>query len=180
LDLQSSRTYSTTSGLSVSSGDSDGFGYGAIAQIGWDVPHNDKISFLPYLELEWSKSKLNAYQEAGGAFPAQYGEQEREQVILRWGTEATYQYNPDLYLTGRVALAHRVMDDGGGATASASGGLVNVALMPTEYDQGWGETGVDVDWHLGNKTRLLGSIAGRTGRTEEPFARGMIAVIYNF
>jgi probable HAF family extracellular repeat protein len=180
LTLDSSRGYMNGGGRDYSYGESEGYGYGASARLGYemDVIPERGMTVTPYIETEYSKTKLDSYDEKHGPFPASYTEQSGERVIGRAGVELSHDIGEHVTLRGRVAYAERLHEDDESVTASSTG--LAMSLSPNKLDDRWGEGGVSVLWKAGDDLSFSADISGRTGKTEDPYARATIGMTLGF
>src|SRR3546814_4359180 len=92
---------------------------------------------MPFAEIRWAKTKLDAYEEEGGAFPAQFSDQTADDLTSRLGAEVSHRLTPALEVQVRAAWAHRVSGDGGSLTATTLG--LTQTLSGTQGDRDWAE-----------------------------------------
>lgn len=167
-------------GRSYSYGESDGYGYGASARLGYemDVLPERGMTVMPYIEAEYSKTKIDSYDEKHGPFPASYSDQNGERVIGRVGVEVSHDIGERVTVRGRAAYAERLHDAEEDVTASSTG--LTMTLSPNAVDDRWGEGGVTVLWRAGDDLSFSADISGRTGKTEDPYARATVGMTLGF
>ncbi|HET8728340.1 MAG TPA: autotransporter domain-containing protein, partial [Alphaproteobacteria bacterium] len=166
LDVETDRHYRNGAAIDGSRGETDGIGYGVAVRGGWEVPVRIDTSVMPYAELRWTKTRLDAYEEEGGAFPAQFSDQTAHELTSRLGLEVSHRLTPALEVQARAAWAHRLDGDGGSLTATTLG--LTQTLSPTQGDRNWAEGAVAAVWKVTDATTVMAEIGGRTGRTPEP------------
>ncbi len=180
LTLDSSRGYLNGGGRSYSYGESEGYGYGASARLGYEMDILPERGFTatPYIETEYSKTKLDGYTEQQGPFPASYSDQSGERVIGRAGLELSHDIGDTVTVRGRAAYAHRLHDAEDTVTASSTG--LTMTLSPNKVDNNWVEGGVSLLWQADDNIHLSADLSGRTGRTEDPYARATLGLSMGF
>lgn len=166
LDIDLKRNYMNGAGLSTSTAETEGMGYGAVLHTGFDLPTSYGFMVTPYAELEASRTKIDGYKEIGGAFPATVSKSTSDQITSRLGTKLSYPLSDKLVLSGTAAYAHRLKQGNNSVTASTTG--FSGAIGAAEGDKNWAETSVAVDWQATESTRLTTNLSGRSGRVSEP------------
>ena len=180
LTLDSSRGYMNGGGRSYSYGESEGYGYGGSARLGYemDVLPERGFTATPYIEAEYSKTHLDHYAEDQGPFPANYSDQSGERVIGRVGVELSHDVGETVTVRGRAAYARRLHDAENDVTASSTG--LTMTLTPNAVDDQWAEGGVSVLWQADENMHLFADLSGRTGKTEDPYARATVGLTMGF
>lgn len=180
LTLDSSRGYMNGGGRSYSYGESEGYGYGASARLGYEIDVLPERGFTatPYIETEYSKTHLDHYNEQHGPFPASYSDQDGERVIGRAGVELSHDVGETVTVRGRAAYARRLYDAKDQVTASSTG--LTLTLSPDAVDDQWGEGGVSVLWQADKNVHVSADLSGRTGKTEDPYARATLGLTVGF
>ena len=174
LSVDTDRHYYNGAGIDGSNGETDGVGYGAAVRGGWAFPVHRDISVMPYVELRWSKTKLDGYTETDGPFPATYSDQKSERTTSHVGLQGDLGVTPDLRVYPRVAWGHQLYSDEGTLTATTIG--LTQTLNPGPEDRSWAEGAIAAIWRLSDRMTLSAELAGRTGDTAEPEASLMIGI----
>ena len=105
-------------------------------------------SFTPYADLSQARSRVDAYTENGGGFPARFDNRMEKATEAHMGIDVTYAISSSTKLRGRVEAAHRFEKN-----ASATNGNVlglfafNLPGQPIKRD--WLRTGIGLDTKLG-------------------------------
>ena len=178
LDVHMDRHYMNGGGIDSSSGDTSGVGYGAAIRVGYERSINDKISILPFLETEWSSSRLNDYTEAGGGIPAMFGEQRSHQLKGRVGAEVGYAFEDGLSIKGWGSYGHMINSSGNAVSVSVMG--LNSSLDGGSGDEGrnWGEAGTVVNYRVNDKLMVNGTIATEFDTTTSPSVNATMGVVW--
>lgn len=178
LNVDSKRNYLNGASLDSSSGETEGYAYGTAVRLGYELPHDkDAVAFMPYTELQYSRSKLNAYTETGGAFPADISKQTGKSFISLLGLEASKAVTPKLTVRGRGAWGHRYTDDNQVTVTAAS---ITQTLTGDGDDKNWAEMGMTVNYKLSDDTTISADIQGRSGKTSDPQINVGVGLVWNF
>ncbi len=147
-DTRLNRNYMNGVNVDTSSGRPDAQSTALRARLDWkDVAQLGAFSLSPYAAWTWMETKLDAYTETGGGFPAQF-------AAARWRTN-------DLRLG--LEAVHRFDDSTSGVNGQVVG-LWNFGLPGQQVKQTWGRVTADVDHRLSNTTALtFGANAATTG-----------------
>lgn len=172
LDLDMDRHYMNGASVDRSHGDTDGIGYGASVYAGWAVPVDKATTVTPHGVLEYSRAKLDAYAEEGGAFPASYGDHTMYRWASRLGAAVDHRLTENVTVGATAGWGHRLKGDGGSYSASAAG--FTLPLTGGQGDRDWLEGGVHGSLKLPSAALLTASMTARTGKVEE--ARADITV----
>ena len=100
----------------------------------------------PYVDLTYTESKLDAYTETGGGFPARFDSRKEKATELRLGANMEMPLGGAL-LTGLLEAVHRFEKDGA-RTSGEVIGLFGFDLDGTDYKQDWLRAGVGVEGKL--------------------------------
>lgn len=179
LNVDVERRYINGGGFDQSRGETEGIGYGASVRAGWEVPVAHDISFMPYAELQITRTELDGYTETGGGFPATFDDQELQQITSRLGAQLSYDITPDFTLKTRAAWAHRIDEDHDDLRVSTTG-FTGILSDSGSGDRDWAEAAIGGVWRITNATLLTGELSARTGRVEDPAAVATIGVQVNF
>jgi probable HAF family extracellular repeat protein len=178
VNVDMSRGYMNGASLDGSQGETSGLAYGVAGQVGWSFHVSDKDNLMPYSELRWSKTKLDAYTETGGAFPASYGSQDYNSTSMRLGFQNDYQLTPQFDFTSRLAWGHRLDSGKNSITATAAG--LTQSLGVSGGDKNWFEGAVGGGWQATDTLRLNGEVSARSGDTAEPQVTFMLGAVVSF
>ena len=80
-------------------------------------------NFTPYTSLTYTRSKLDAYTETGGGFPASFNEVKDHNTVLRIGLDGVHSLTNDIRLLTRAEAAYRFEDE----TAATSGTITGLS-----------------------------------------------------
>ncbi|HOO51332.1 MAG TPA: autotransporter outer membrane beta-barrel domain-containing protein, partial [Alphaproteobacteria bacterium] len=179
LELDTNRGYINGSGLDFSKGSTEGFSYGSATRLGWEMslPNNITI-IMPYIEGHYSRTKINGYQENGGAFSANFTELDSENISSHVGIEINQEITPTLELIVRSAWGHKVSGEEGQITANVSGIMQNM-----NWDAGntnWAETTIGASWEATPDLHIATEVTGRSGSVSQPAAHINIGAKYKF
>lgn len=104
------RRYMNGAGTAVSSGDTDGWGVGARAFLGWT--YATPLGHLtPYGSYSISQTHIDGWTENAGPFPAQFNDVTDRLQILRFGLEDEVQISQQISVWGDLAWTYRIGDD---------------------------------------------------------------------
>ena len=163
-DTQMSRHYANGASVDSSKASPDAAAYAVRARLDWkDAAAIGKFSLSPYVAYTWSKTKLDAYTETGGGFPAQFGASSWSTDDLRFGsaTKISLSNNTDLRLG--LEGVHRFDDNTSGIKASVIGlSAFNNSLPGQQVTQTWAHTTADVDCRLTEKLALTTGASAAT------------------
>ena len=178
LDQDTHRGYMNGAGTSSSHGETQGWGYGAAGQAGWqfDLPYRSSVT--PYAELDWSKASLGDYTESGGPFPARFGDMDGHRTVGRLGASLAHGLTPALTVSAGGAWGHRLGGQGAGLEATAEG--LTVTRGADAGDRDWAEGSVGALWRITGRTSLSAALSAHTGRTPEPQETGTVGVRVRF
>ncbi|MCX5656684.1 MAG: autotransporter domain-containing protein, partial [Candidatus Omnitrophica bacterium] len=117
----------------------------------------------PYVVYTWSQTKLDAYTETGGGFPAQFSSSTWRTNDVRLGVAARTALSGLINLRLGLEAVHRFEDSASGSSGQAIG-LWSFNLPGQSIDQTWGRATVDVDRRLSDTVALtLGVNAATSG-----------------
>jgi probable HAF family extracellular repeat protein len=103
-------------------------------------------NLTPYASLTYARSKLDAYTETGGGFPASFNEMRDHSTVVRAGIDGVHTLDNNIRLLARGEAAYRFEDE----TAATSGtiiGLSGFSFAGQDTNQFWlrGGLGAEVD-----------------------------------
>lgn len=176
LDVDTTRAYLNGATVNVSSGETSGMGYALAGRAGYEFSLTDSTKLMPYGELEWSRTRLDAYTETGGSIPAAVGEQTSRRLVSRLGTEASMALSEDTTARLRGAWGHRLSGDNGSVFVTALGLGQTISAAQSKDD--WAEAGASIS-HDFSKTMTLGAaVDGRFAGSSESNASFTLSLIY--
>ena len=176
VELDSERNYVNGGGIDSSRGESEGQAYAATLRAGWELS-DSSLSFMPYAQLEASRTNMGAYVEQGGAFPSTVERATTEQLNGLIGLEVSQQFD-DLELRGRTAWGHRFSADAAGVTTTVAG--FTQTVQGGESARNWVEIGASSNYNLSKDLTLMGDLSGRLGETSDPAGSFMLGLKYSF
>jgi len=138
-----------------SSGRADFNTVAARLRVDWeDVSRLGDLGLTPYADVSHSSTRLDAYTESGGAFPAHLNARKQRNTDIRVGSDFAYPLSSDNKVLGRLEAAHRFQ----GAGTSISGtllGLFDFDLPTQTTKRDWLRASVGVQSKLGGGTFTL-------------------------
>lgn len=158
-DLSTKRNYRNGAAVDRSQGETDGMGYALAVRAGYEMPLENRLSLLPFAELEWSKTKIDGYVETGGGIPATVGEQNSDKLVSRLGAELSKSFDNGMTTRLRAAWGHRLSGDNSPVTVTAL--TITQSLQGANDKEDWAELGVGAGYDLTDALRLSGNIDTR-------------------
>ena len=172
-DTKLSRHYMNGASVDGSHASPDSNVYALRARLDWkDATAIGRFSLSPYAAYTWSKSKLDAYTETGGGFPAHFAASTWTTNDLRVGTAITTALSPATDLRLGAEVAHRFEDNTSGVNGQVVG-LFSFALEGQHITQTWTRATVDVDHRITDKVAF--TIGGNTATTGGDASWGVTA-----
>ncbi len=156
-DADIRRGYMNGAGEASSSGETDGAGYGGLVRAGYAFALDDRNRLEPFAQYEAVHSRLDAYAEKGGPFPAEISKMSQTDQIGRLGAELRHRFRPDAWIWGSAAWAHR-FDDSGVDLAIQFIDLFGVSGSAPVGASDWMEAAVGISLPVGHDVRLTGSV----------------------
>lgn len=179
LKVTTDRRYMNGSALESSKGKADGSAYGVAARFGYEMSLDDKNSLMPYAEVQWTRTTIDAYDETGGAAPASVGKQKGIYSAAKIGAQLQSQLTKDFTLGTRAAFAHRLSgDDQAGVSVSTMG--FRYDLDAATYDRNWFEGGLSAGYRVNHALSVGADLTGRTHKSSEPSVAATLGVVYRF
>lgn len=157
LDADIRRGYMNGAGVDSSSGETDGTGYGGLVRVGYAYQMDDQNRIEPFASYQAVHVDLDAYTETGGPFPAAISEMSETDHIGRLGAEVRHNFQPDAWLWGSAAWAHR-FDDSGVDLAVQLIDLFGVSGTAPVGSSDWLEATFGVSLPVSVTTRMTGSL----------------------
>lgn len=122
-EFNSTRTYESSLGITSSLGTSDSRTLGWRGHLDFEnLVSINKIYFSPYIDLTKIISKLDAYAEVGGDYPAIFDERKDEALELRLGVNVKFLVSENLRLLSVLEGVRRVSEN----RANVSGQFTDV------------------------------------------------------
>lgn len=180
--IETQRHYHNGSGIEESYGATDGYGVGMAARLGYTVPARsllleNSLEIMPYVGFDFSHTRLDAYQERGGAFPASVSAQQQNYIASQVGVQFDQKINESLSLNVRAGWGHE-FSHAGSAVAHIATLSQN---LPTETsDKNWVEGAVAVNYRLNDQTHLSGELSTHTGETSQPQVNALVSLVWNW
>lgn len=121
-------------------------------------------AFTPYASLTQIHSRLGAYTEAGGGFPAYWEARSESATQARIGVDAVHSISDKLSLLGRVEVGHRFQSQGANAKGQVLG-LFAFDLSGQSYKQDWARVSAGIEGKFGDGVGSLVLNASTEGQT---------------
>jgi len=116
-----------------------------------DAARLGNATLTPYVDATYTRTRIAAYTETSGGFPARFDARTENVAEVRLGADAAYALSLDTKLRGRLEAAHRFETTG----ASMSGtvlGLFDFGLPGQPVNRDWLRGGIGFDTKLGGGT----------------------------
>jgi len=138
--------------------------YAVSAKLEWkDAETIGRFSLSPYAAYTWSQSKLDAYTETGGSFPASFEASTWTTNDIRVGSAARTALSPSTHLRLGAEIVHRFENNTSGVNGQVTG-LWGFSLPGQSITQTWTRAMVDVDHRITDRVALTaGSSVSSTG-----------------
>lgn len=121
---------------------------GLRARLDWDNAFNAaSIDFSPYADLTYSETKMDAYTETGGGFPARFDARKEKASESRLGVGATYRLSGEMLLLGMLEMVHR-FEKSGARTSGEVLGMFEFDLAGQRNKQDWLRLGAGIEGPL--------------------------------
>ena len=130
-------------------------------------------AFTPYASATHTRTKIDAYRETGGAFPANWNRRSERSTEARLGLDAVHQLDDKLNLLGRLEGVHRFNDTGASASGDVAG-LYGFSLPGQHYKRDWLRAAVGIEGKIGSG---IGSLM-LNGSTQDDSSKYWIAASY--
>ncbi|HEY4074365.1 MAG TPA: autotransporter domain-containing protein [Herbaspirillum sp.] len=108
-----------------------------------------KTAFTPYTSLMYDRTKLGAYTESGGGFPASWDRNVSTATTARVGLDAVLALNDHLNLLGRIEGTHRFPVQDNNASGEVIG-LYSFNFAGDSTEQNWARIGAGLESIVGN------------------------------
>lgn len=176
LDVETDRRYLNGGATDQSRGETDGMGYALAARLGYEFPVSEAVNLMPYGEIEWSRTELDAYTETGGGIPASYGEQNNDRLVSRLGAEASTQLGEDVTARFRGAWGHRLSGDNGSVFVTALGISQNIRSASSKDD--WAELGASMTYDVNEDMTVSAALDTRFAGSSDNHASLSVGLVY--
>lgn len=144
------RGYLVSGAQNFSTGSPDSQTTGMRARLDWENAFAAaNTQFSPYADLSHAESRLDAYTETGGAFPATYNKRKDRATDLRIGVNAAKPIPATAFtFIGNIEAARRVSEDADAASGTVTG-LFAFDLPGANQRRNWLKAGVGVEGLIG-------------------------------
>jgi probable HAF family extracellular repeat protein len=153
--LSVTRGYLNGGVMDYSHGEADLDTWGAKLRFDWlNAFSANDWNFTPYASLTYTRSKIDAYTETGGGFPASFNEVKDHNTVLRIGLDGVHSLTNDIRLLTRAEAAYRFENE----TAATSGsitGLSGFSFDGQETNQFWLRGGLGAEMDVAGGTASL-------------------------
>lgn len=140
-----SRGYLNAGMLDASSGRPDVRTTGLRARLDWEAAATvARAELTPYVALSRSTTKLDAYTEIGGGFPARFDARKDHTTESHLGLEGRRPLGEGMHLVGLAEHVHRFEKNGARSTGEIVG-LFGFDLPGQTYKQDWVRAGVGLE-----------------------------------
>lgn len=130
--------------------------WGLRARLEWDNAYQlGSAEASPYVDLSFARTRMGAYTETGGGFPARFDARKDKATELRVGVNLSKPLSGDMRLLGTLEVAHRFERRSAGASGEVVG-LFAFDLEGVRNQRSWVRGG------LGLSGRMAGGLASVT------------------
>ena len=144
------------------------------ARLDWlDAVESGNTAFTPFTSVTYTRTKVDAYSETGGAFPANWNSRSENSTEARLGLDAVHGLDDKLNLLGRLEGVHRFSDTGAAASGDVAG-LFGFSLPGQTYKRNWLRAAVGLEGKVGKGTGSLMI----NGSTQSDSAKYWLAASY--
>lgn len=155
--LNIDRGYLNGGALDYSQGKTDVDSWAARVRFDWlDAFKLQDTSMTPYTSLTYAHSRMDAYTETGGGFPARFDESTDHATVWRLGVDGVTPLNDQFRVLTRGEVAYRFEDKTAGTTGEIIG-LSGFSFDGQDTDRVWlrGGVGAEFDVAGGTATFML-------------------------
>ncbi len=125
------------------------------ARLDWlDAITAGKTSFTPYASVTDTRSRVGAYRETGGAFPASWNSRTEHSTESRLGLDAVHRVGDQLNVLGRLEGVHQFNNTGAAASGDVAG-LYGFSLPGQTYKRDWLRAAIGFEGKMGAGTGTL-------------------------
>lgn len=175
-DVDTKRNYMNGAVVDQSRGSADGTGYALAMRGGYDMALDEQMRVMPYAELEWDKTNIDAYTETGGGIPATVGEQSNDQLVSRLGAELRKAVGNDLTVRGKAAWGHRLSENNGAVVVTALS--VTQSLQSASGKDDWAELGVGGNYRVSEAVSLNANVDTRFAGSDDNDVAVTFGLVY--
>jgi uncharacterized protein YhjY with autotransporter beta-barrel domain len=105
----------------------------------------------PYADASYSRTRIDAYTESEGGFPARFEQRREKSREARLGLAASYAWTSTTNLLSQVEYAHR-FEKSGASTSGAVPGRFSFEMSGQEHKRNWVRAGLGLATTLGPGT----------------------------
>lgn len=163
-DTKLRRRYQNGAQIDTSFGNPDAKSTAFRVRLDWkDLAKASNLSISPYIAYTWVKTKLDAYTETGGGFPASYDAAKWKTSDIRFGVTGKTSLSQSTDLNIGIEAVHRIDESASGVSGEVIG-LGTFSLASKKLEQNWARITADIDHHLSKTTVFtFGANAGSEG-----------------
>ncbi|MEQ1661543.1 MAG: autotransporter domain-containing protein [Thiobacillus sp.] len=121
----------------------------------------------PYLAYAETRTRMAAYVEQGGAFPASFNTQKDTLRDGRIGLRLSHDLSSTLAVHGQFEWLHRFDRQGAPLSGSEASGLLPFAFSGEAVDRDWLTAGLDIDWEISRTLMIVGALVGSLSADEQ-------------
>ncbi|SOB59999.1 putative extracellular repeat, HAF family [Pseudodesulfovibrio profundus] len=162
VDLDLTRGYMNGAGYATSSGSTEAEVFSLSGQVQWTGNISETLSLTPFIEYTWQTTRVDAYTESGGPFPAKFDSREEYSNLIRTGLRADVALIDKLDTWVWGAWNHRLEDSSTGMSGSATG-IGAFAYPGAPIDQDWADVGVGAAWSITDRLSASTSLGFAVG-----------------
>ncbi|MCZ7445981.1 autotransporter domain-containing protein [Agrobacterium rhizogenes] len=111
-------------------------------------------NLTPYAGVTYTKAKMGAYAETGGAFPARFDASGEQSTIIRAGLDGITDLSSSVRLLARAEAAYR-LEKKTAATTGAIDGLMGFSFAGGDIDRFWLRGGLGAEFDMAGGTASL-------------------------
>ena len=138
------------------------------ARLEWESAWRSAVAdFTPYADLAWATTRLDAYTETGGGFPARFDARKEKATELRLGVHVQKPLVGGLNLVSTLEAAHR-FERSGSRTSGEVIGLFGFDLAGQPIKRNWLRVGIGAEGKLAEGITSL--MLNATTQAEVPSA----------
>lgn len=137
-----------------SEGDTDATTYGGALRVDWlNAASLAGVDITPFTKLVVTRSKIDAFTETGGGFPAAYQTQRDTISDLHLGANASYELRKNVRLIATLEGVYRFQDHASSTGVSVPGVTLGfTSLAGEDYKQFWLSGGLGAEYDVGAGT----------------------------
>ena len=162
VDLDLTRGYMNGAGYATSSGSTEAEVFSLSGQVQWTGNISETLSLTPFIEYTWQTTRVDAYTESGGPFPANFDSRDENSNLIRTGLRADVALIDKLDTWVWGAWNHRLEDTSTGMSGSATG-IGAFAYPGAPIDQDWADVGIGAGWSITDRLSASTSLGFAVG-----------------